>query len=315
VVYATDTPSCCTPEAACLCGLARPDAPEASGRSALSPIALLCGAAAAATFASASTPALAEAADAPAPYTPVRLPPKVRLRGAGLLMLQESLQPEARHCCARPSGAQQRSALAGRARGRRPLAPGGAGIGNPRCAAHKHPAAHNRACALPRQEAASTSAGGAYQVPDQRRGMPKEIILYQYEVCPFCCKVKAFLDYHKARAPGAAPTLHPPRGGGRGGVRRADVTRRAEYMALTPARLQVPYRTVEVSPLTKSELKWSEYRKVPVAVLDGEAVTDSSAIISCLAAELGGAPAGQGGGGEAPQGGWTGWRRKPSVRP
>ena len=75
----------------------------------------------------------------------------------------------------------------------------------------------------------------------------------------------------------------------------------------------MPYRTVEVSPLTKSELKWSEYRKVPVAVLDGEAVTDSSAIISRLAAELGAAPAGQDGG-EAPQGGWGGWRRKPSVR-
>lgn len=24
----------------------------------------------------------------------------------------------------------------------------------------------------------------------------KEIVLYQYEVCPFCCKVKAFLDYN-----------------------------------------------------------------------------------------------------------------------
>ena len=27
--------------------------------------------------------------------------------------------------------------------------------------------------------------------------MPRDIILYQYEVCPFCCKLKAFLDYHK----------------------------------------------------------------------------------------------------------------------
>lgn len=29
------------------------------------------------------------------------------------------------------------------------------------------------------------------------KGLPKEVIVYQYEVCPFCCKVKAFLDYHK----------------------------------------------------------------------------------------------------------------------
>jgi glutaredoxin len=27
--------------------------------------------------------------------------------------------------------------------------------------------------------------------------LPRELVLYQYEVCPFCCKVKAFLDYHK----------------------------------------------------------------------------------------------------------------------
>ncbi|KAK9909946.1 hypothetical protein WJX75_009890 [Coccomyxa subellipsoidea] len=33
--------------------------------------------------------------------------------------------------------------------------------------------------------------------PQLQPSLPKEIILYQYEVCPFCCKVKAFLDYHK----------------------------------------------------------------------------------------------------------------------
>ena len=49
------------------------------------------------------------------------------------------------------------------------------------------------------QEQASTSGSSAYQLPAERRGLPKEVILYQYEVCPFCCKVKAFLDYHKAR--------------------------------------------------------------------------------------------------------------------
>ena len=50
--------------------------------------------------------------------------------------------------------------------------------------------------------------------------------------------------------------------------------------------VQVPYRTVEVSPLTKEQLKWSDYRKVPVALLDGEQVVDSTAIITRLAAEL-----------------------------
>lgn len=50
--------------------------------------------------------------------------------------------------------------------------------------------------------------------------------------------------------------------------------------------LQIPYRTVEVSPLTKKELKWSEHRKVPVAVLDGDILQDSSLIISRLQAEI-----------------------------
>lgn len=38
--------------------------------------------------------------------------------------------------------------------------------------------------------------------------------------------------------------------------------------------------------MTKGELKWSKYKKVPVVVIDGEQVNDSSAIISRLAAEV-----------------------------
>jgi glutathione S-transferase len=52
--------------------------------------------------------------------------------------------------------------------------------------------------------------------------------------------------------------------------------------------MQIPYHTVEVNPLTKKQLQWSDYRKVPVALLDGEAVADSTAIITRLAAELDG---------------------------
>ena len=50
--------------------------------------------------------------------------------------------------------------------------------------------------------------------------------------------------------------------------------------------VQIPYRTVEVSPLSKKELKWGEHRKVPVAVLDSDILQDSSLIISRLAAEI-----------------------------
>eukprot|EP00527_Entomoneis_sp_CCMP2396_P000161 CAMPEP_0198153962 /NCGR_PEP_ID=MMETSP1443-20131203/66539_1 /TAXON_ID=186043 /ORGANISM="Entomoneis sp., Strain CCMP2396" /LENGTH=311 /DNA_ID=CAMNT_0043820497 /DNA_START=89 /DNA_END=1021 /DNA_ORIENTATION=+ len=49
--------------------------------------------------------------------------------------------------------------------------------------------------------------------------------LYQYQICPFCNKTKAFLDY-----------------------------------------AGLPYKSVEVNPLTKKELGWSkDYRKVPLA--------------------------------------------------
>ena len=68
------------------------------------------------------------------------------------------------------------------------------------------------------------------------------VTLYQYEVCPFCCKVKAFLDAN-----------------------------------------DVPYRTVEVNPLTKAEIKWSkEYRKVPIAYVNGELSLGSGEIIKCV---------------------------------
>ncbi|KAF8067212.1 R1 [Scenedesmus sp. PABB004] len=94
--------------------------------------------------------------------------------------------------------------------------------------------------------AAAAPPADPYVLPAATGSLPKSITLYQYEVCPFCCKVKAFLDYHK-----------------------------------------LPYATVEVNPLTKGELAWSSYRKVPVIRLDGgEVVVDSSAIISRLAAEL-----------------------------
>eukprot|EP00775_Hariotina_reticulata_P012596 gene12596-12728_t len=63
----------------------------------------------------------------------------------------------------------------------------------------------------------------AYTLPASAGHLPSNITLYQYEVCPFCCKVKAFLDYNK-----------------------------------------LPYHTIEVNPLTKGELSWSTYRKVPV---------------------------------------------------
>lgn len=64
--------------------------------------------------------------------------------------------------------------------------------------------------------------------------------LYQYQICPFCNKVKTVLDFFK-----------------------------------------IPYSVVEVNPLTKAEIKFSkDYRKVPIARLEGgEVVNDSGAIV------------------------------------
>jgi glutathione S-transferase len=38
----------------------------------------------------------------------------------------------------------------------------------------------------------------------------------------------------------------------------------------------IPYKVVEVNPLGKKEIKWSEYKKVPVLVVDGEQLNDST---------------------------------------
>ncbi|WCJ35070.1 Prostaglandin E synthase 2 [Euphorbia peplus] len=71
--------------------------------------------------------------------------------------------------------------------------------------------------------------------------VPKDVVLYQYQACPFCNKVRAFLDYNK-----------------------------------------IPYKIVEVNPMNKKEIKWSDYKKVPVLTVDGEQMVDSSDIIDKL---------------------------------
>ena len=55
-----------------------------------------------------------------------------------------------------------------------------------------------------------------------------KLTLYQYQTCPFCCKVRAFLDYY-----GFA------------------------------------YDIVEVNSVTRKQIKWSDYKKVPILVYEG----------------------------------------------
>ena len=46
----------------------------------------------------------------------------------------------------------------------------------------------------------------AEAITDQRFTLPA-VVLYQYEVCPFCSKVRAFLDYHKVIDLYSVPSL------------------------------------------------------------------------------------------------------------
>eukprot|EP00177_Eucheuma_denticulatum_P007434 GFKZ01013531.1.p1 GENE.GFKZ01013531.1~~GFKZ01013531.1.p1 ORF type:complete len:319 (+),score=48.14 GFKZ01013531.1:239-1195(+) len=76
-----------------------------------------------------------------------------------------------------------------------------------------------------------------------------DIVLYQYEVCPFCNKVRAYLDYHG-----------------------------------------IAYSVIEVDPLRKTELKNlpdTQYRKVPIALINGEQVNGSAAVIDAVCAATG----------------------------
>ncbi|KAK9108681.1 hypothetical protein Sjap_016741 [Stephania japonica] len=93
--------------------------------------------------------------------------------------------------------------------------------------------------------AASSSSSSSSDVyakePLRSDLLPKDVVLYQYEACPFCNKVKAVLDYY-----------------------------------------DIPYKVVEVNPISKKEIKWSDYKKVPILTVDGEHLLDSSAIIDNL---------------------------------
>ncbi|KAF4317402.1 hypothetical protein BBO99_00008072 [Phytophthora kernoviae] len=89
-------------------------------------------------------------------------------------------------------------------------------------------------CSAPAVETATLAKSGNRALPN--------VVLYQYEPCPYCCKVKAVLDYLKI--PYQVVEVNP----------------------LTK----------------KETKAFTDYRKVPVCRIDDEVVVDSSAIISRL---------------------------------
>lgn len=70
--------------------------------------------------------------------------------------------------------------------------------------------------------------------------------LYQYKICPFCNRVKSYLDF-----------------------------------------LGIEYDTVEVNPLTKSEIAFSkEHKKVPLAIIGDRVIGESGQIIEVITAAV-----------------------------
>lgn len=120
---------------------------------------------------------------------------------------------------------------------------------SPRFSAIASPGSISKSVSLGLSGALSFSAAFAAVAEAKERPLPeyvpKDVVLYQYEACPFCNKVKAFLDYH-----------------------------------------DIPYKIIEVNPLSKKEIKWSDYKKVPILVVDGEQLVDSSDIIDKLSQRI-----------------------------
>nr|CAN72718.1 hypothetical protein VITISV_038395 [Vitis vinifera] len=48
----------------------------------------------------------------------------------------------------------------------------------------------------------------------------------------------------------------------------------------------IPYKVVEVNPLSKREIKWSDYKKVPILMVNDEQLVDSSAIIDKMSDKI-----------------------------
>lgn len=44
----------------------------------------------------------------------------------------------------------------------------------------------------------------------------------------------------------------------------------------------IKYKVVEVNPMNKKEIKWSDYKKVPIVTVDGEQLVDSSGSYNCF---------------------------------
>lgn len=132
-----------------------------------------------------------------------------------------------------------------------------------------------------------TEAGeAANSANDDRRAVLqnpaiKDITVYIYTPCPFCNKLMAFLDFAKlpykaVEVGGGWPVCVIP---------QSDPDSNPQP-PITVTRFR-PRPSAQVDPLRKKEIAFSEYKKVPIAVVDGEQLNDSSEIITRLRTRLG----------------------------
>lgn len=96
---------------------------------------------------------------------------------------------------------------------------------------------------LEKNEIPSITPSRQIKIASDQSGL--KLTLYQYQTCPFCCKVRAFLDYHG-----------------------------------------ISYDVIEVDPVLRQSIKWSQYKKVPILLAEVDngyqPLNDSTMIISSL---------------------------------
>eukprot|EP00808_Paulinella_micropora_P016837 g13893.t1 len=92
-----------------------------------------------------------------------------------------------------------------------------------------------------RQFGSSTVTSSASEETDWEKKSKLGVVLFQYEVCPFSNKVRAFLDYHK-----------------------------------------IPYKKIEVNPLTKAESSHTGFKSIPVVMVEGKFFNESSNVMKML---------------------------------
>ncbi|KAG6528266.1 hypothetical protein ZIOFF_010417 [Zingiber officinale] len=108
--------------------------------------------------------------------------------------------------------------------------------------------------------------------PPSPERIPKDVVLYQYEACPFCNKVKV---EPYATSVSVYVDLMESQLFARGNSRFVWIITYLDYH-------DIPYKVVEVNPISKKEIKWSDYKKVPILVVDGEQLVNSSDIVKNL---------------------------------